>query len=617
MEQTIAAFVSGTHNNLDDELIPADAASSSLNWITKDGKIELMRGRQVIGGDGGAGKNYAEHTAYKANGTAVRFRKVATKIQYLNGSTWTDVITGLSLTDYVCSNYQSLAGAFVYFFGVDGIYKVAVANPASFTSLFDATKNFKGYAFIDKARSILWGRTQDPTGLYGSYIDAQNSTVYTTVTGEVTAGTSGTLAFKGGGATRTCFGVQITITAGGQVYTDDFNGILTGSAGGTGTINYTTGAWTVTAGGAGLANYQWENSNAKGVTDFTKSATRLAGEGFVVRQDAGGDAIKTVVIADGSYFSLKANSCYQFTLDATDTNPSNELLRSDIGVPSLRSAIGTSQGIVFLNTANPTDPQLQILKRNPFGDNFDTSPLFPHFNWKDFTYADVALETWDTSILVACASDSVENNRVLVADVKAGTVDTTYYGVRCFAKNAGYIYGGDSVSQTTYELFTGFDDNGIQITNYWVSKGERYDSDILKKTKKYRFAGIISPDQAVQVYVSTDKGDYQLVGTILGSGDYVDYTSTYAVGTTLIGSGTVGGDDTVPVYRFYMEIKTHLGKFRKRNIKFIATGIGYVALERITDFDIWTYQDKLPSKYRSKQNVNPQGTPTDEPTPSY
>jgi hypothetical protein len=49
----------------------------------------------------------------------------------------------------------------------------------------------------------------------------------------------------------------------------------------------------------------------------------------------------------------------------------------------------------------------------------------------------------------------------------------------------------------------------------------------------------------------------------------------------------------------------------------VAGGIGYVALESFTDFDIWQYQDKLPAKYRSKQNVNVAGTPTDEPTPTY
>lgn len=618
MDYTIEAFTKGTHNLLNDELIPKNAASRSLNWITKDGKIELMRGRQSVGGDGATGKNYGEHTAYQANGTAVRFRKVETKIQYLNGSTWTDVITGLSLADYVFVNYQSLAGAFVFCFGPDGIYKIAVANPGSYTSLYDAARNFKGYAFIDRGRTIMWGVAKDLTGLYGSWIDGQNASVYTTVTGEARASVaSGTLAFKGGGATRTCFGVQITHTASGEVYTDDYNGNLVGSGGGTGTINYTTGAYTTNRTGAGTATYQWEDSNQKGVTDFTKSATRLAGEGFIVRQDAGGDAIKVVIPLNGSYFSLKGSSCYQFTLDDTDLKPTNIIFRTNIGVKTLRSAIGTGAGILYMNTANPTYPQLEILRPNAFGDSFDTKPLFPHFKWSDFSYDDVCLEAWDTYALVACAYDSAENNRLILADTVAETVDVTYYGVRCFTKNGGYLYGGDPVSQTTYELFTGFDDNGIKIDNEWVSRGDLLGTEELKKVKRLRYRGLITPDQAVEVYMASDKDDDILVGTILGSGDYVDYTSSYAIGTTMIGTSTLGGDDEVSAYNFYVELKPHAGKFRKRTIKFVATGIGYVAIEQMTDKDVMRFGNRMPKKYRTKQNVSPDGLSTNLPDPVY
>lgn len=621
-QSQVKAFTRGIHNLVTDELIPNDAASSSLGWLTKDGRIELMYGRQAQGAEGTAGEVLAEHTAYKVDGTSVRFRKVWTgsagKIQYLNGSTWTDVITSLSNEVVTFSNYASLAGNFVYVTGpTDGLFKIAVANPANYADVYLSTKNFKGWSFIDKGRMIMWGVKKDPTGLYGSYIDGQDSTVYTTVSAEVTAGTSGTLAFKAGGARRTCFGVQITITASGQVYTDDYNGVLTGSLGGTGTINYMTGAWTVSAGGAGTADYQWEDSSAKGVTDFSKSGTRLAGEGFVVRQDQGGDAIKVVIPHEGAYFSLKRFSAYQFTPDIEDLNPTNELMRTDIGVETLRSAIGTSLGVVFMNTSNPTRPMLNILKRNPVGDNFLVEPLFPHFKFSDYNYDDLAMESWDKYILLAVRSDSTGNNRLLLCDMLENTVDVAPYGCSCFTKNAGYLYAGDPVSQTSYEMFTGFDDMGLPLSNSWISAGDTYGMDALKKTKKYRFKGSIAPDQSVGVYLSLDSDNYILIGTILGSGEYVDYTSSYAIGTNMIGTSTLGGDDTVPVYRFLMEIKVRSVKFRKRNLKFVANGIGYVALEMMTDFDIWEFEDKLPSKYRSQQNVNTAGTPTDEPNPTY
>lgn len=623
--QTVSSFISGTHNLLDDEQIPQDAASDSLNWLTLDGKIELAYGRQTIGGAGAAGKNYLEHTAYKANGTAVRFRKVDGAIQTLVGSTWTDVITGLTSTaDYVASNYQSLAGAFVYFFGVDGIYKIATANPTSFTSLYDSTKNFKGYAFIDRARTIMWGLAKDPTGLYGSYIDGQvavsgSTGVYTSVSAEATTSLTGTLAFKAGGSTRTCFGVQITITASGEVYTDDYNGVLTGSLGGTGTINYTSGAYTLSNAGVGTANYQWENSNLRGVTDFTKSATRLAGEGFIIRQDAGGDAIKTVIPLDGNYFSLKANSCYRFALDATDLAPVNEIFRTDIGVPSLRAGVGTGQGIIFVNTANPSKPRITMLQRNPLGDNFDAVDIFPQYDLSLYDFDDCLVDTWDRYVIVGCKYNSDDNNRLLLGNVPANTMDATYYGIRTSTKVAGILYGGDPVSKTTYELFTGFDDLGYSLTNYWNSKGEMYGDPVMKKLRKVRIRGRISPNQSIGVYLSTDNGNYTLVGTILGSGDYVDYGTSYAIGTTFIGQDTLGGGGTgtTTIYEYYLELHLKTGKFRKRNFQFQALGLGYASLELLTDWDILTFEDKMPRKYRIKQNVSLSGLVTDQANPTF
>ena len=74
---------------------------------------------------------------------------------------------------------------------------------------------------------------------------------------------------------------------------------------------------------------------------------------------------------------------------------------------------------------------------------------------------------------------------------------------------------------------------GLPVTNFWVSAGERYEEDSLKKVKKLRFRGLISPDQNISVELSIDNGDFQLIGTILGSGDYVDYTNTTAIGGSL------------------------------------------------------------------------------------
>lgn len=627
MEQksTIKGFVSGVHNLVDNELIPKDAASSSIGWITRDGKIELMYGRRAQGNEGGAGKVVAKHTGYKTTGVAVDFQKVTDgttgKVQYLNGTTWVDVITGLDTNPGTFSNYASLAGNFVYYSSpTDGIFKIVTANPGSYADVYDATKNFKGYNIIDKGRMLMWGLTNDYTGLYGSYIDAQNSTVYTTVNNESQGASgstnyTGTLNFKAGNPKASCFGV--TFTSDTQTITVGYDGNV--SSGGTGIVNFMTGAFDITFNSVTTntvrAHYQWENSSAKGVTDFSKSATRLAGEGFVLRQDQGGDGIKVVIPFDGSYFSFKGTSVYQLTLDAADTNPTNELIRTDIGVKTLRSAIGTSVGIVFMNTGNPSRPMINILQRNPVGDNFLTTPLFEQFKFSDYVYDDVVLESWDKYVVMSARRQSLQNNQLLMCDMVEKTVDVAPYGGASFSKNGGYLYMGDSVSQTSYEMFTGFDDMGLTIHNEWISAGEKYGVDTLKKTKKYRYRGQITPDQRISVYTSLDDGDWQLIGTILGDGNYVDYNSTTAIGTNFIGSEVIGGDGQITVYSFLMEIKARLPKFRKRKMKFIAQGYGYAAIQEVQDHDIWMYEDKLPKQYRLKQNVSLDGETTDMDNP--
>lgn len=627
--QDIEAFTSGVHNRFDKEVIPPDAASDAIGWITNDGKIELMRGRQAIGGDGAAGKVWTEHTAYKTDGTAVRFRKIwdgtEGKVQYLaSGNVWTDTITGLSNNPITFSNYSSLAGNAVYLGSAeDGLFKIMVANPGSYADMYNASVNFKGYMFIDKARMIMWRTENDNTGLYGSYIDAQDSDVYTTVSSESigSAGStdySGTLAFKSGGSTRTCFGV--VFTDGTQTITIDFTGTATSDSDGTGTVNFMTGAYaiafTATTTGPVTADYQWENSNNKGVTDFRKSATRLAGEGFSVRQDAGGDPIQVVIPYDGSYFSLKERSVYQFTLDADDTNPTNELIRTNIGVGTLQAGVATGVGSLFLDTGTASEPRVRVLRRNPVGDNFVTEDIFPQFDFSKYTYEDVALFNWDRFLVISCRENSTENNRLLMCDIKNETVDIAPYDVRTFTTANGLLYGGSPVVQTTYELFTGFDDMGQAVTNYYITGATRLNTRNLKKVKKLRLGGLISPNQSVEVSIRTDNGDFQRVGRILGSGTYVNYNSTYAIGTTTIGEAVVGGENVVSVYSFLMEIKLKLNKFREREVRFEALGIGYVSIQRLTDYDIWYYEERLPKTSRSKQNVSLDGSVTNQDTPT-
>lgn len=609
-DHTIKVFKSGVHNLLSDEIIPSDAAQDAKNWISSMGIIELARGRQLLGAEGSVGMIRGLWWGYKVDGSKVLYRKTSTKIQYWTGTAWWDVLTGLTLgAEYTFANYSSLAGSFTFINGVDGYWKLNNANPTWAIQMYSASKNFHGKILIDSGRTILWDRNdtgnKDRTGVYGSFIDRQDSTVYTTVSGEATASLTGTLAFKAGGSTRSCFGVQITITATGEVYTDNFLGQLTGSLGGYGSINYATGAYTLSNAGVGTATYRWEDSNAKGITDFTKSATRVAGEGFMFPQDQGGDAILNILIGqDGAYYSLKKQSAYKLFIDQSDTmgtDTENKPYRNDIGIPSFRAAISTSLGIVFMNTANPDNPQLTILKKNPIGGDVEPVILFPHFDFSLYDYTDCAIDTYDSYITIACKEIGSEyNNVILLCDMTTKTVDITYYPARMFAKDNGVLYIGSPITESVYKVFNGFDDEGYVIDNYWKGKGETYNADFLKKFMRWRGKGLIDPNQEVDVYISFDDSGDQLIGTISGKGTYVDYTQLHTVGSNMVGEAQIGGAATTNAYPFMCEFKVRCPKFRKRTIKYVAKGVGYVSIDYSMDFNIIPFENKLVKRFRVK-----------------
>lgn len=628
----INKFLNGTHNMMDDEVIPADAAKDSLNWFTLDGVIEISRGREIVGDEGTAGKIYNEWFGYDVQGNKIHYRKADTKVQVLVGSTWTDVITGLTETArFSFTNYSSLSGAFTFFSGVDGIWKINNANPTTAKDMYSSSVNFKGRMIIDKARSLMWDTPTDKTGLYGSYIDAQDSTVYTTVTNEVLGTGDGIqTVFSGTFAQifqyRNCFGISINTNPSSVTATDNYMGVISGT-GITGTINYMTGAYSLTFSsppGVGVqvrATYQYEDSNNGGVTDFRKSSTRLAGEGFILRQDEGGDPIMQVLVApDGSYISLKQQSAYQYIPDPSDLSPTNQVYRKDIGVSSYQSGVSTGFGVIFMNTANPLKPQLTILEKNPLGDNLLPKILFPQYKFENFYYDEDTVVDYFGQHVVICAKSNPdnENDVMLMGNIQQKAIERTGYSVNCVAKDGNYLYGGSPFEKTTYKIFTGYDDLGDVLENYWKSKGEYYkDNEHLHKFRKIRLKGLIDKSQWYEVYVSYDDQSYQLVGTIRGDADYVDYTNPLLVGVNLVGEADIGGVGGTTVYPYFTEIKVKTPKFRKRSIMFVAKGIGYVNIQQVQDWDIMLFENRLPSRFRQKQFVSLDGTQTDLPNPEF
>jgi hypothetical protein len=293
--------------------------------------------------------------------------------------------------------------------------------------------------------------------------------------------------------------------------------------------------------------------------------------------------------------------------------------RTELGIPSYRSAKSMQLGIVFMDTAKYELPQLTLLEKNPIGGQITPRILFTHFKFANYVYDDCTIDTYDRYILVACKSkDATFNDTILLCDVENKTVDATAYAGRTFAKNGGDLFMGSSITENVYKLFSGFDDDQNAIENFWTGKAELFNSNNLKKYRFIRLKGNISVNQSYEVYVNYDNSNPQLVGTVVGSGTYVDYSSPQTIGSNIIGTSQIGGDNTSITYSYLMQINLKkVPKFRKRQITYKAISIGYVDIESHTDLNIEKYEGKIPSRFREKQNISLNGLVSNMPNPQY
>lgn len=615
----VTNFKYGVINNIEAQSIPDGAASNSLNWITKGDKIELRRGSLVIGTEiAGVGRITGLHVGFKADGTEVWFGTHGRSVYYYNTTTelWTEIGSNILGTaadgeDIMFANYATNAGAQTWFCSPNSsLFKIMTANPGSYTDMYSSAKNFKGFINIHQNRMWLWGRKEDKTGVYGSYIDTAN---YTTVTNEnrhngdgVTKTFTGTLAFKGGGTTRTCFGVTFTDTT--ETFTDDYNGILTGSLGGTGTINYTSGAYSITFNTAPIvgvnnvkSTYQWEDSNDAGISDFSKSGTRLAGQGFVFRQDDGGGAVMNIFTLGDTEYCFHEFKTWALTLTATDTNATNDIFRQNVGIPFMRAAVSSSVGIFYIDVTDKSKPLFRKLSVNPGSNEVLPRTVTLNLNLEGYTFDQCSMIEWnDYIIFTGATSDSTVVNRLFAFHKTWESIDILDYYPSCLGIGDGTLISGESISNNFVTLFSGFDDSDSLIGNSWEGNvSELGIRGQLKKTKRLVLEGEIQTNQGYDVYIQTDRGGYTLVGSISGSGSYVDAGNAVLVGSNTIGSKEVGGGgDGVEAFHYQTELHLRLDKFENRQIKFVATGIGYVSITKCVDHDIRKHAFKIPRKYR-------------------
>jgi len=620
----INQFAFGIIDSIDSQSIPPAAASRSLNWVTEGTKIALRGGYGRLGTTNNAtgpitGLKVAKNVALSSTTERV-FRKRGRKLEYYDTTTddWiecgTDIFPVAGVNEHVSmENYHSITGSQLHINGPNtGPFKVMVANPGSSADLYDSSKNFKGYIRIKQNRTFLWNRggtTKDTTGLYGSYLDKDEATDFTQVSAEA-ASTSGTLAFKAGGAKRTCF--EVTFTDGTESFTDNLDGTLTGSLGGTGIINYMTGAYSLTfAGAAGsvTATYRWEDSTANGIADFTKSTPRTAGQGFIFRQDDGGGKFMGINAIGGTEYCLHETKTWALTLSSDDTEATNLIYRDKVGIPNFRASLETGDGIYYIDDTDQNDPHLRLLSFDMGGSEVIPKSVSKRLklnnekvgkNFLGYTFDAAAMIEWGDLIVFACrTNDSTVNNRVFTYNKQTGAIDEHDYFVSCFEIFDGSLIAGDSVAGNVSILFSGLDDDDSVISNYWEGALSNLGIERLKKQKKIVLQGEIGREQSIKVSCAVDRGSFVEIGIIEGTGTYVDTTQRVIIGSQTVGDGTIGGDSSgIEAYNYVREFSMPVGNFEKIMLKFEAEGLGYASVSTIVHKDLREKWARIPAKYR-------------------
>jgi hypothetical protein len=584
----------------------------SLNWVTSrfNDSIELRRGYARLGQTEqvGLGKVTGIGVGVRYDGAQVLWFSHGRKVKYYDTTTDNTTEVGTDVLPVVADGedvwfqpYQGLAGSFMYFGSSNsGIYKIPAANPGN--SVDQSVNNYRfGVFHVGQNRSFAGQRNgtvagnNDKTGLYLSYIDKDQLSDYTQVTGEA-VGSSGGTAYSGTLAqitgVRTAMYVAIK-EAGGETLTDDRNGNLVGDQGSTGTVNYATGAYSVTFNhatiGAVTADYYYEIATTTGILDFTGSGT---GQGKSFRQDDGGGNIMAIFNINTIEYCLHKLKTWQLTTSLDDTQTTNLPYRN-IGIPYTRSAYQTPDGIILADLSRPTEPKfrkMQVLQ----GTNVNTIEpisISDDLDLSGYGFDYCIAFRWGDYEIFCCQNTTLgvtdEHNSVMfIHNVVSDAWDRLDYFASCLVEYNGTLVAGDSVSNNVYTLFSGYDEDGDIISNYWKSSNLNLGTDNLKNCRRMVIDGLIQQDQSIKVSLSYDGGTFTDVFTIEGDGDYVDTGTETTIGSQTLGSqviGSQGGDTASP---FEVDFTINSDRFVDVQVKIEALGVGWASVNSFTFKDI-------------------------------
>lgn len=381
-----------------------------------------------------------------------------------------------------------------------------------------------------------------------------------------------------------------------EVFTDNKQGVLTSNLGGAGTINYATGAMAVvfntapTNSTSVVTNYYIENATSGGIVDFSfLPVSPTLGQGYQFQQGGGGNAM-----APGGYLGVTytfhelrswitnlPNSAAQTYADA-----SNQSYWSQVGIPYPRAQYATGDGIIYLDNTNPAQPKFSILNIPPGSTNLTVVPtwLSDVLDLSSLTFDRAVVTRWGEYDVLCCQKSvngqvQAYNTLFYIRDLASKNWNLLDYPVSCLAEYLGALIGGDSLGPDADILFSGLDDDGSTIYNYWKSAYTNFGFAGQKKVNWLEVEGLIQRDQNIQIWLSLDNGPYTLAFTISGQGAYVSSSSPVGVGSNTLGSTVLGGGAPIQAKEFTVTIPLFTDYFDNLSFQVIATEVGWAQID--------------------------------------
>lgn len=187
-------FKYGILNKIPIQNIPDGGAYDSLNWLTLNGKLELIRGYAPLGTEqSGNGRITGLRVGTLANGTQIPFATYAQKVRYYNSTAaeWTEIGSNVlpaaaNGEDITLDIFESRAGKQMWLNSPNsGLFKIITANPGTIVPMYDSTKNNKGWIRFFDNQAYLWNvDNTDKTAVRLSFIETRGLADYSANTDE-------------------------------------------------------------------------------------------------------------------------------------------------------------------------------------------------------------------------------------------------------------------------------------------------------------------------------------------------------------------------------------------------------------------------------------------------